>query len=114
MPANTMTKGRNTPLGGQNIDEILDFIEGNHMDEAKHAKKVAKKARQKQKKMAIKREKQEEEEDEEYDQNTCIDDEEVEEDGPLAELRRRAPDVTITVVRPGQQTPRTPGASQVM
>lgn len=36
------------------------------------------------------------------DEEDNLDDEE-EEDGPLAELRRRAPDVTITVVKPGQQ-----------
>lgn len=48
----------------------------------------------------------------EADDNGCYgdesegneDDEEEEEDGPLAELRRRAPDVTITVVKPGQKT----------
>ncbi|XP_071549950.1 uncharacterized protein [Panulirus ornatus] len=106
------TKGSSTPLGGQNIDKILDYIEGNHTDEAKHAKKAAKKARQKQKKMAIKREEEEDEEFEEKEDD-CEEDEEVEEDGPLAELRRRAPDVTITVVRPGQQTSRTPASPQM-
>ena len=45
------SKGGSTPLGGQNINKILDFIEGNEIDEAKHAKKAAKKARQKQKKV---------------------------------------------------------------
>lgn len=56
-------RGREPPLGGQNIDKIMDFIEGNQLDEAKHAKKAAKKARQKQKKMAIRREEEEEEEE---------------------------------------------------
>ncbi|KAG7174533.1 protein FAM193A-like, partial [Homarus americanus] len=133
------TKGGSTPLGGQNIDKILDFIEGNHTDEAKHAKKAAKKARQRQKKhqlsgaitadlvsssdeesssswMAIRREEEEgdeEEEDFEEKEGDCEEDEEIEEDGPLAELRRRAPDVTITVVRPGQQTSRTSASPQM-
>ncbi|XP_066960239.1 uncharacterized protein [Macrobrachium rosenbergii] len=107
------SKGGSTPLGGQNINKILDFIEGNQIDEAKHAKKAAKKARQKQKKMAIRREEEEEEEyeDDEFEEKNC-DGDDVE-DGPLAELRRRAPDVTITVVRPGQQTPRTPASPQM-
>ncbi|XP_053651343.2 uncharacterized protein [Cherax quadricarinatus] len=113
-PGVPTTKGGSTPLGGQNIDKILDFIEGNHMDEAKHAKKAAKKARQRQKKMAIRREEEEDEGDEEEDFDEKEDDgDDVEEDGPLAELRRRAPDVTITVVRPGQQTSRTPATPQV-
>ncbi|MPC12683.1 Protein FAM193B [Portunus trituberculatus] len=50
-PSNTSaSRGRELPMGGQNIDKIMDFIEGNQLDEAKHAKKAAKKARQKQKK----------------------------------------------------------------
>ncbi|KAK7086881.1 hypothetical protein SK128_020948 [Halocaridina rubra] len=103
------SKDANTPLGGQNINEILDFIEGNQVDEAKHAKKAAKKARQKLKRMAMRREEEEEGYDD-YDDKHC--DADDVEDGPLAELRRRAPDVTITVVRPGQQTPRTPASPQ--
>lgn len=63
--------------------------------------------------MAIRREEEEEDEDFEEKEDDCEEDEEVEEDGPLAELRRRAPDVTITVVRPGQQTSRTPTSPQV-
>lgn len=42
-----------TPLGGQNIDKIMDYIEGNQTDEAKRAKKAAKKARQRQKKVCV-------------------------------------------------------------
>ena len=54
-PANppTVCRGRELPMGGQNIDKIMDFIEGNQLDEAKHAKKAAKKARQKQKKVLV-------------------------------------------------------------
>ena len=47
------SRGRELPMGGQNIDKIMDFIEGNQLDEAKHAKKAAKKARQKQKKVLM-------------------------------------------------------------
>lgn len=43
-----------------------------------------------------------EDEEDEYEMS---EENEEEEDGPLAELRRRAPDVTITVVKPGQKTP---------
>lgn len=73
--------------------------------------------------MAIRREEEEEDEDDEEDededdynrQNSCDDtQDDVEEDGPLAELRRRAPDVTITVVRPGQQAVRPQPPPQVM
>ncbi|ROT72165.1 hypothetical protein C7M84_009454 [Penaeus vannamei] len=105
-----------TPLGGQNIDKIMDYIEGNQTDEAKRAKKAAKKARQRQKKLALKKEKKEEEKMKLEDKKgECEEEEEEEEeveDGPLAELRRRAPDVTITVVRPGQQTSRTASSPQ--
>ncbi|XP_063590623.1 uncharacterized protein LOC134767543 [Penaeus indicus] len=104
-----------TPLGGQNIDKIMDYIEGNQTDEAKRAKKAAKKARQRQKKLALKKEKKEEEKLKlENKKGECEEEEEEEvEDGPLAELRRRAPDVTITVVRPGQQTSRTTSSPQM-
>ncbi|XP_042885934.1 uncharacterized protein LOC122262074 isoform X2 [Penaeus japonicus] len=103
-----------TPLGGQNIDKIMDYIEGNQTDEAKRAKKAAKKARQRQKKLALKREKKEEEKTKvETKKGECEEEEEEVEDGPLAELRRRAPDVTITVVRPGQQTSRTTSSPQM-
>ncbi|XP_069988996.1 serine-rich adhesin for platelets [Penaeus vannamei] len=106
-----------TPLGGQNIDKIMDYIEGNQTDEAKRAKKAAKKARQRQKKLALKKEKKEEKKMKLEDKKgECEEEEEEEEeveDGPLAELRRRAPDVTITVVRPGQQTSRTASSPQM-
>ena len=62
--------------------------------------------------MAIRREEEEEYDDEEFE-DKISDGEDDAEDGPLAELRRRAPDVTITVVRPGQQTPRPPPSPQV-
>lgn len=64
----------------------------------------------------MKKEKKEEEKIKlENKKGECEEEEEEEEveDGPLAELRRRAPDVTITVVRPGQQTSRTTSSPQV-
>ncbi|CAL4067395.1 unnamed protein product, partial [Meganyctiphanes norvegica] len=63
-------------LGGQNIDQILDFIEGNQDSKPKNAKKQAKKARQKQKKLAIRRE----EEFDEYDDDDDDDDDDDEDD----------------------------------
>merc|ERR1739838_39363 len=84
---------------------ILDFIEGNQDNKPKNAKKQAKKARQKQKKLAIRLEEEFDEDYDEDDEDDEDDDEDEDDDSPLAELRRRAPDVTITVVRPGQQPP---------
>ncbi|KAB7499587.1 hypothetical protein Anas_02051 [Armadillidium nasatum] len=95
-------------IGQQTLDEIMNYIEGKRTSSVCH-KKAAKKARQKERKLAMKRQEEkrncENRSEDEEDEYEMSEENEEEEDGPLAELRRRAPDVTITVVKPGQKTP---------
>ncbi|XP_017793534.1 PREDICTED: uncharacterized protein LOC108575287 [Habropoda laboriosa] len=73
----------------RNLEELLEFIEGNHNGKKDNNKKAEKKARQKQRKLEekLKRDRQEAERQK------------------LIELQKKTPEVTITVVDPQKPVP---------
>lgn len=55
VPGNTLTTEGDQSKDPRDLEDLLDFIEGNPNAKCKDAKKAAKKARQKQKKVSIKK-----------------------------------------------------------